>query len=501
MTDSDDDSGPSLVENASLANRAVHGVGWVFSITATTTVLQLCVLAVLARVLGPREFGLVGAALIVVQFAQLCSQLGMGPAIVQHRDLSHSHLRVATTLSVLLGCLTGALLSLTAGDIALFFRMPELHPILRALAVVFPVTAVAAVSEALLQREMKFRTLSLIDMASYAFGFGACGVILAKAGWGVWALVAAQVAQGVLRTALLLIAAPVDMRPLLSEREARELLGFGGGLSLARLGNALALQVDNLVVARWIGADALGIYGRVYQSLAMPANLLGGAVDKVLFPTMATIQSDGVRLARAYRGAIRLLGVTTLPLSALLILLAPEIVLLLLGSQWSAAVLPFRVMATATFFRAGYKVSDSLVRAKGVVYRSAWRQFAYAVAVFTGAWVGHFWGLPGVAAGVATAIVIHYVTMLYLSVVVTGMQWFPVIELHLRQLALAAVAAVVAAVTAASSRALGLSAGGVVLLTVAVVTGAGLLVLYFTPRHLGVEVLWLIREWKARASR
>ena len=116
------------------------------------------------------------------------------------------------------------------------------------------------------------------------------GVGLALAGWGIWALVAAHVAQSSVRMSMLLFAQPHPKRLLLRKAEIAELMYFGGGFTLARVGNYLAGQGDNLVVGRWLGPQALGLDSHAYQFMVAPAVLIGQVLDKVLFPTTASRQ-------------------------------------------------------------------------------------------------------------------------------------------------------------------------------------------------------------------
>jgi O-antigen/teichoic acid export membrane protein len=482
----------------SLTIRVARGFGWVFSISILTSMLQLAVLMVLARLLGPHEFGTVGAALVVVNFCQLLSQLGVAPAIIQRGEILPEHFRVGFTVSILLGVAMGLVVSTTAVPLERFLQVSGLSSVLKALALLFPVGAIAAVHEARLQRDMQFRSLGLIDLTSYVLGYAACGVLLAWLEYGAWALVGAQLAQAVVKSALLLAACPLDVRPLLTKQLARDLLEFGGGLSIARLGNAVAMQADNAIVGRQLGADALGVYGRVYQFLGMPANLLGGVVDKVLFPAMASVQGDRQRLGGAYLRALGFVGFITLPVSALLVILAPEIVHVLLGPRWDAAVLPFRVMAAATMFRASYKVSDSLARAMGAVLRSASRQWLYAVLVIAGAWVGHWQGLVGVAVGVSAAILVHYLVMLQLSVFVLGIPWSNIARLYILPIFVAAVFAGVGVMVASWSRGLGYHEVLVILSTCTSVIISGSIGFYVLPRSIRADVLSVVAQLTKR---
>lgn len=474
----------------SLTSRTIGGLIWVSSGAVAHAVLSMVIMIVQARLLSPTEFGIVGAAMIVIGFSQIFSQLGIGPAIVQRTDLNMVHLRVGFTISLILGGLVGIVFFFSAPYLAVFFRMPQLKPVVEVLAWVFPITGLSVVGQALLQRNMQFKKLALIDLFSYALCYGVLGIVLAMIGWGVWALVFAQIGQVLCSTVILLAMHPETIGIRYETAEIRQLVNYGFGFSLARIANYVATQADNLVVGKWMGPAALGIYGRAYQFLMMPATQIGTVADKVLFPAMAEVQDDKARLSRAYLTGVAIITMATLPLSGLLIILAPEIIRVLLGMKWMAVVQPFQVLAAVLVFRTSYKMSDSLTRSTGAVYRRAWRQWIYAGAVFGGAWIGHFWGLPGVALGVALSILLNFLLMLELTASIVEIAWGELVNIHLRHLAVACVVS-----SAAWMVKLLLSiyhAPAIVILCASL--GAALLVLLFlwrTCRGLfGAEGLW-----------
>jgi O-antigen/teichoic acid export membrane protein len=419
-----------------LMRHAVGGMLWLSFSTGAQAVVQTAALVILARLLEPRDFGVIGAALIVVGFSTIFSQLGVGPAIVQRPVLEPRHLRVGFTLSMGLGVLVAGLVWVLAPFVAGFFKMAQLEQVLRAVALVFLCQGSATVSEALAQRGLRFRWLAAVELGAFAVGFLLVGSALAFLGLGVWALVSAHLTQNVLRAAVLVLGQPHPRRPLLERRTASELLYFGGGFTLARIGNYLAGQGDNLVVGRWLGTEALGFYAQAYQLMVTPANLLGQVLDRVLFPTMALVQAEPTRLRRAYRAGITTVASLVLPASLVLALLAPELVLTLLGPKWAPAVVPFQLLALGLLFRTSCKLSDSVVRATGAVYARAGRQGIYALAVLGGAWLGQHTGLAGVALGVLIAITLNFVLMADLSLRLIGMRWREFLAAHLPALAL-----------------------------------------------------------------
>jgi PST family polysaccharide transporter len=477
-----------------LTSRTLGALFWTSLGTGAQAVLQLLVLAVLARLLNRADFGVVAAALVVVGFSTIFSQLGIGPAVVQRLDLRPAHLRTGFMISLLLGAFLAGLTWVSAPAVAGFFQMGDLTSVLRALALVFPLQGLGVVAESLLQRDLRFRLLAGLETAAVALGYGAVGITLAVRGFGVWALVGGHLAQTLLKTALLLAVQRHPMWPLLDRRAAAELLYFGGGFTAARIGNYLAGQGDNLVVGRWLGAEALGVYGRAYQLMAGPAVLFGQVLDKVLFPAMAQVQDQPARLAEAYRRGVALIALVILPASAVLTALAPELIHVLLGPEWGSVIVPFQILAAGMLFRTSYKMSDSLVRATGAVYHRAWRQAAYAMLVLAAAWVGQFGGLPGVSLAVLATLAFNFLVMAQLSLRLVGMTWRSFRAAHVPGLALAVLVSTMTWACAQLLRAWGLPAP-LVLIASAAATLPALLPVWCLPElFLGEDGRWMLRK-------
>lgn len=419
-----------MKKEESLTNRAFTGTLYLISSGGVQVVLKIGVLAVLARFVTPAEFGLMGIAIVILDFSKLLSQLGIGPCIVQRKELETRHLTTGFSLSLLVGIFFSILLWTTAPVWERFFRMDGLIEILRTVTLVFFVNSITITGLALLQRNMNFKLIASIEVLSYAFGYGAVGIVMAYQGYGVWALVIGNISQAVLAATLYLIYQPFPKRISIEIKAVRELLYFGFGFTIAKIGNFLATQGDNLVVGRTLGAGALGIYGRAYNFMVMPSSLFGNALDRSLFPAMAKVQDDKKKLAKAFLTGISMIALIAIPISVCFVILAPEFILILLGNNWVAVILPFQILAGSLLFRMSYKMSDSLARATNAVYRRAWRQIIYALAVFLGSYIGHFWGLGGVATGVASALIINFLLMAQLSIRITGISWRDLLKAH-----------------------------------------------------------------------
>jgi PST family polysaccharide transporter len=468
---------------------------WTLSGTGVQVVFQLLVLMILGRLLTPAEFGLMGAAAVVIAFSQIVSRIGVGPALIQRQELEPTHLRVGVTISVTLGLLLGASVWFGAPAIAAFYRMPEVEPVLRGVAFLFPLDGLNTVARSILSRGLRFRDYVALDLGSYVLGYACVGVFLAWRGYGVWALVIANLAQVALRTVAMYLATMHPLRPSLDMRASRDLLGFGLGHSIAQIGTVLSQQGDNLVVGRWLGPAALGIYGRAYTLMVMPASAFGRIVNRVLFPVMSQVQDAPGRMANGYERALAVVALVSLPISALLWVVAPEFIGVLLGPAWSDVVIPFRLFTISLFFRMSSRISDACVNAAGAVYLRAVLQSAFAALVVLGAFLGQRWGVGGVAVGVSIAMAFNWVSMAWLSRSVISLSWSRFAGAHAHAGLLTVLIGVTAAVVAYAARAAHL---GNISILVAVVLSI-LAVLYAAVRiqpglFLGPHGRWALRR-------
>lgn len=476
-------------------------MAWMGSGTGAQALARAVVLLVLARLVTPEEFGIVAAALVVVNFSNVVAQLGIGQALIQRPTLTPEHVRTGFTLSVLTGVAFCIGLWFLAPPIAtVAFAMPEVVPVLRMLAFTFLLNGPAVTAGALLQRELRFKQLALIETGSFVLGFAVVGTVLGALGFGVWALAIGTLGQTVLRSIALLAAYPHAVRPQLDASATRELLYMGSGFTLGRFFNFLALQGDYFVVGRWMGSIALGAYSRAYELMVTPATLFGRVVDVVLFPVLAKVQSDRKRLTLGFLRGLALIALVTMPIGAVSTLLAPELVLVLLGPPWREVIPPFQILALGMFARSSYKISESVIRATGAVFLRARLQTVYAGCVVGFALLGRPWGLTGVASGVLAAIVVNFVLMTDAAARYAGATRREVMKVHVPALLLTLVLSLVSAASVYLLRGVEASALVTILVTVALATIALLASAAVGTRFLlGEHGAWAVRRIAALA--
>ncbi|KQN04303.1 lipopolysaccharide biosynthesis protein [Sphingomonas sp. Leaf25] len=458
---------------ANLTRTTLVGGSWLTLSAMAQVILQFVAVGVLARLLTPADFGVVAAAMVIIELTQSIAQLGMRPAVVQRSTLTDEDIRIAFTLAMTISLVLAAGLFLLSGPLSQLVATPAARPMLQVLSIAFIIQSLGTVAEGIAARQRKFGLLAARRLGSYLIGYGVIGVGCAVAGLGPWSLVAAKLGEVSSAAILLSLGIRHPRRPLWRRDTIRQLGNFGAGYSVGQILNTFANQADFAVVARLLGPAALGLYSRSYQIMRLPALLLGNVVEDVAFPGMSAVQDDRARLARGlYRGLLLMNMVLYLAAAACCVL-APELIAIALGPKWDNAAPLLALFALAIPFRSTQRLASTTARATGANWQIAWRQGVYFLAVAAGAALGSRWGLQGVVAGVSLAILLQMAMQLHLAADVTGLSVRRLIEAHLRPIPALLFFTIPMAGTAFAARAAGLppvlivplagAAGGIIL--------------------------------------
>ena len=413
-----------------LVRRTVTGLGWVAGAAGVQTLLSLGIVMVLSRVLTPADFGLLAMAIAFVAFADLVARRSIGAALVQRDALDEGHVSTGFTLAVGLGLGLALTLFGLAPAIGGLLGEPALGPVLQALTPVLVLSATAVVSEHLLRRHLRFRSLTAANVAAQAIGNGLVAIGLALLGCGVWALVGGLLARHASFAAITVCCQPPVLRPRITWRKAADLLRTGAGFWTLSLLNRSALHGTHLSLGWTLGPAALGLY-TLAERLARVATSLSPVFGEVLFPAISRRQHRADRLADVLRNGSEMLLLVALPAGGAIALAAPEIVAVVLGEQWDAAVPAVCVLAPAVALLATGAVHVAVIRARGAVYRESWRRALYTGLLLGCIWAGSRWGIAGVAAGVAGAGLVGHVLLVQLSLAQVGMPCRQLLRCHL----------------------------------------------------------------------
>ena len=409
-------------EEAGLTLRTLSGFKWAFLTSGGQALLSLAIMMTLSRLLTPQDFGMFAIALVFIALAETAGRSGLGPALVQRYDLTECHIAAALTLAVAAAVPLTAALWILAPLLCGLAGEPEAAPVLRILSLSVALSGAGLVSEHLLHRRLRFRVLMTATILSQAVGNGLVAIVLALMDRGVEALVWGVVARQAVFSAAVILLEPVRPRLFAGRREIADLLRTGAGFSAIAVFTFLANRGRNLVIARTLGAAALGLYTRAH-ALAVVSARLGPVMAKVLLPSMARRQHRVERLRAVHRGGIELLSLAVLPASLMIAMTAPEIIAVVLGRQWEGAVPALRILALAGVLQGFIALHVPVIRSLGAVYRETWRRALFFVLLIAGTWLASRWGLAAVAAVAVAAGVVLQGLLAQLALDLLGTRW------------------------------------------------------------------------------
>jgi len=388
-------------ETSALLVRAARGALWSWSGQVLKQVGQVGIVMILARWLTPADFGRVAMIGVVTGFLSLFGELGIGPALIQKRELRQVHLVAAFWGSLAMGLVVMSLLMVGAPMVGAMYADAMLAPLTVALAVNFPLVALATVPLQLLQRELRLDRLALVELLSLAVG-GALAVSLALGGAGAWSLVGQTLAtSGTTAVAAWRLASArlkdAAGSPTHAVREALgELLRFGRPLVGSNVLTYITRNADTALIGRFLGAQALGYYALAYRLLLFPLQNISWALGRALFPALARV-SDPEHVRRGYQCVVEGIALVAFPMMIGMAIVAPELIRLLYGPQWEPAVFPARLFCGLGALQAIGTTIGPLCLSQGrpdILLR--WN-LLFAPAVVGSIAVGVRWGLEGVA--------------------------------------------------------------------------------------------------------
>lgn len=367
--------------------------------------IAFLVFLILSRLLGPDAFGLLALASIFIFLGETFTNFGFGTAIVQRKTTDPVLLSTAFWIGVSVGLALTLLGFVLAEPIALLFNEPRLAPILRVLSFQFAFGGLSILQEALLQRDLAFKSLAArANLATLVSG--AVGIVMAFAGYGVWSLVAQRLVAVTVGAAVLWTAS--DWRPQLvfSRADAKTLLSFGAPVLGYNLLGSLNQQFNQFLIGYFLGTVALGYYVIGFRILSILLRLLTNVTTRVALPAFSKLQDDLGKLRGAFLTATRLTSLFSFPVFVGLAVVTPELIPALFGAQWLPSVPVTRVLALAGVIQSVFYFNATVIVAlgrPGVRLLQLALHIAVNLALF---FLVYRWGL--------TAITIAYVARAYL---------------------------------------------------------------------------------------
>jgi lipopolysaccharide exporter len=326
-----------------LEQKALRGVPWTLLAYASNKAVTVATTLVLARLLTPRDFGLVALALLVIVALSFLRDLGLNGTLILRQDLDQRAKGTLLTLMVGMGALLAVVMAAVSPLVADLMREPRLDEVMVALSVTVLLGGVTWFYEALLQRELEFRK-RFFSLSAQSLTNAAVALPLAAAGAGVWSLVAGQLVSTVAYGIALLAVAPYRVVPSFDRDAARDALRTGRGFMLQSLGSFAQQNADYFVVGRMLGASQVGFYSMAYRLAELPYYAIADPVARVTFPGFARMQSRGEDVRASFLSGLGLVALVTCPVGVILSGAAEPFTQAVLGDAWLPMIGPLAVL-------------------------------------------------------------------------------------------------------------------------------------------------------------
>jgi O-antigen/teichoic acid export membrane protein len=374
-----------------------HSLAWRAGADWFSQILSWSSFIIVVRLLTPADFGIVAMAMVLWAYLRYLGEFGIPQTIVTLRDLTEDELAQLNTVALLLGLVCFALASLLAYPLAAFFKTPQLVWVVLVTCSGLIPLGFRAVSEGLLNRDMRFRTLSLLDATTSIIAATAT-LVMVFVGLGYWALVLGNLAGYTAQSALTVAARPHRFAlPRLGS--LRRPLLFGWHVLVSVVASSAYEKLDNVTAGRVLGQAALGVYGMAWNLANVPMEKLTTLVTTTIPTYFAAVQNEPAALRRYLRTLTETLAMATFPATIGLALVARDLIPFALGPKWDGVIVPLQILSVYVTFRSVVALLGKLLTAVGNPRFVMWDDLAALFILPTGFYIGSHWGTRGIAWG------------------------------------------------------------------------------------------------------
>lgn len=384
-------------------SRTVAGISWSVASQIGRHGTLAITTVILANLLSPRQFGLLTMITIITRFAEVLTELGFGSALVQKKEIKPIHLSSVFWVNLVTGFVITGSLVLGAPLVGEFYNEPILVPLTAFVALTFLVSSAGIVPQTLFTRDINFRTIAIVETWAAVIG-GIAAIGMAIAGLGVWALAGQEVIRAAVTTLLFWVYS--DWRPSfrISWAAIKELASFSLNLLGNRTLNYWSRQVDDLLIGRYIGSDALGSYRMAYDIMLFPLRNVSRVISRVMFPSLSEIQDQEQKVKEVFLRITRAIALITFPLMLGLLATTRPFVLTVFGEEWLSMVPILRILSLVGLVQSIGTLNGNLFMSQGrtdLQFRlgAAVKSFR-VLAIVVGLW----WGVLGVTIGYAISV-------------------------------------------------------------------------------------------------
>jgi O-antigen/teichoic acid export membrane protein len=348
----------------SIKNSIIRGVLWSAVEKFSVQIGQFVIFIFLARLLTPKDFGLVGMLAIFIAVSQTFIDSGMERGLIQKQDRSLIDFSTVFVFNFLVSVFFYCVLFCVAPAIAVFYKSPQLVLLTRILTLDLIFNSFSIVQRSKLIIDVDFKTLAKINFFSVVVG-GSVGILCGYYGLGVWSLVVQNLLRSILSLLMFWATGSWKLSFKFSKQSFKVLFGFGSKLLLAGLYAQTLNNIYNIVIGRAYNAESLGLFTRARQFNELSAGTVAVILNQVTFPVLSSLQNDQTRMVYVYKRVIRMTALLNFPVMTLLFFLAKPLVFLLLTDKWSQMVTLLQIMCFAYVFYPTSFINMNILNAIG----------------------------------------------------------------------------------------------------------------------------------------
>jgi O-antigen/teichoic acid export membrane protein len=333
----------------SLKQKTISGLLWSFMDSFATQGITFVVGIILARLLSPREFGLIGMITVFIAISSSFINSGFGNALIRKQNCTEKDFSTVFYFNLVMGGLFFWILFFSAPAISRFFNEPQLKHIVQVLSFVLIIDSLTIIQRTILTKRIDYKLQTKISIISSIIS-GTVGLIMAFNGFGVWSLVAKQISQQAINS--LLLWTWNRWRPLLvfSTKSFQQLFSFGYKLLISGLIDTLYINLYFLIIGKYFSAQELGFYTRADHFKSLPSSNLQGIIGRVSYPVLASIQDDIPRLRESYKKLIRSTMLISFIMMLCMAAIARPMILSLIGEKWEPSVIYLQMLCFVGMF-------------------------------------------------------------------------------------------------------------------------------------------------------
>ena len=394
--------------SSDLKKKTVSGLLWSFVEVFGRQGIRFITSIILARLLLPSEFGLIGMINIFIALAYIFLDSGFGLALIQKKNADKTDYSTVFYFNLGISLLIYIILFFSAPLVAGFYNKEILINIIRLFSLSLIINSFSLIQNTILTKRMDFKIIAKINILS-AIAAGTVGILLAYKGFGVWSLVIQTISLSAFRTILLWIL--YDWRPTLvfSFTAFKNLFNFGGKVLSLNILNIVYENANHIIIGKLFSASDLGFYTRAKSLQNFSVNSIYKVIQKVSFPAFSELQNDKIKLLKAFSKSVQMIAFVIFPIMILLMIIAKPFVLVLLTAKWAPSIIYIQILCVNGMIMPLSSIIGNIMYAKGFPGLVIKLTIINYILTAAGIIIGLYWGITGLVVSIVIVRLIMFI--------------------------------------------------------------------------------------------